>query len=144
MVEHLPLDVDTGQSRVNWSGPQVEQAGSAGADQNDPTLDLLLCDLPGQYLPGRNVGCLGEVAEFEIHTTPAIGGDFDVPDANVVETCGLSERGLATRVRCLQHIGACPLGHAHGFCCERGHERVIKPKHECDPANDLVAIGYPV
>ena len=34
--------------------------------------------------------------------------------------------------------------HAHGFCCERGHERVIKPKHERDAANDLVAIGYPV
>src|SRR5262245_34891507 len=98
MLEHLQVNVDSGHSRFDWGRPQVEQAGSAGADQNDPPLDLFLRDFARQYLPGGNIGRLIEAAEFEIHASSSIGRDFDVADAHVVEARGLSKRRLTTRV----------------------------------------------
>src|SRR5262245_1067277 len=98
MLEHLRMDINSGYSRVHWGCPQVEQARSAGADKDDAALDVFLRNFPSQHLPGRNVGCLIEVAEFEVYASSGICGYLDVTDADVVEACGLSESGLATRV----------------------------------------------
>ncbi len=144
MLEYLGVNIDPGQGRVEWGCPQVKQAGSAGSDKNDSSLDVLLRNFPGQYLPGGNIGCFGEMAEFEIHASTSIGGHCDVTDADVVEAGGLSERSLAAGVRCLNHVGRCPLGNTKRFGRERRHEGLIEPEHERDPANNLIAIGYPV
>ena len=98
MLDDLRVNIDSRHGRVDWGGPQVEQAGSAGADQNDPALDVLLRNFPRQHLPGGNVGGLVKVAEFEIHASPTIGRHFDIPDADVIEAGGLSESRLATRI----------------------------------------------
>ena len=144
MLEYLRVNIDPGHSRVDRGCPQVEQARSAGPDKDDPALDLFLRNFPGQHLPGGNICCLVEVAELEIHPSRTIRGHFDVADADVVEAGGLPESRLATRVRCLKHVGCCSLGNAKRFRCERRHESLIKPEHEGDTANNLIAIGHPV
>src|SRR5262249_6339718 len=98
MLEHLQVNIDSWYRCIDWGRPQVEQARSAGPDQDDPALDVFLRDFSRQHLPGRNICCLVEVAEFEIHTSSSICRHFDVADADVVEACGLSKRRLATRV----------------------------------------------
>src|SRR5262245_3223319 len=82
--------------------------------------------------------------ELDIYRSRSICGHFDVTDTDVVEACGLPESRLAARIRRLKQIGCRPLGNAKRFRCERGHEKFIKPEHQCDPANNLIAIGYPV
>ena len=84
------------------------------------------------------------MAEFEINASAGIRGHFDVADADVIEAGGLPEGGLAAGVRCLEHVGGCPLGNAERFGCKRRHESLIEPEHEGDSANNLIAIGYPV
>ena len=79
-----------------------------------------------------------------IHPSRTIRRYFDVTDADVVEAGGLSERRLATRVRCLKQVARCSLGNAKRFRCERRHQSLIKPEHEGDMANNLIAIGHPV
>src|SRR5262245_9590668 len=144
MLEQLRVNIDSGYSCVDRSCPQVEQSGSAGPDKNDTTVDVFARNFPCQHLPGGDVRCLAEMAEFEIYAPASISGYFDVADADVIEARRLSERRLATRVRCLQHVGTCALGNAKRFCCERGHKCLVKPEHEREAANDLIAISYPV
>ena len=105
MLEYLGVNIDAGHSRFDRGCPQVEQARSASPDKNDPPLDVLLRNFPGQHLPGRNIRRLVELTEFEIHTPCTVRGHYDVADADVVEAGGLSKRRLATRVRCLKHVG---------------------------------------
>ena len=124
MLEQLRVNIDSGHSRVDRGCPQVEQARSAGPDQDDPALDVVLRDFPCQHLPGGNIGGLGEVAEFEIDAATGICWHFDVADADVVEAGGLSEGRLAARVRCFKHVGCRPLGNAKRFRCERRARRL--------------------
>src|SRR5436190_22388788 len=98
MLDYLRVNVDSGHRRIHWGRPQVEQTRSAGADQNYLALDIFLRNLPGQHLGGRNIRCLVEVAELEIHPARAIGWHFNIADADVVEASGLAERRLTTRV----------------------------------------------
>src|SRR6266542_2182252 len=144
MLEYLGVNIDSGYGRVDRGGPQVEQARSAGPDKNDPPLDVLLRNFPGQHLPGGNVGCLVEVAELKIYASTCIRGDFDVADADVIKAGGLPESGFAAGVRCLEHVSGCALGNAKRFGCKGRHESVIEPEHEGDSANNLIAVGHPV
>src|SRR6516164_6678537 len=144
MLDDLGVNIDSGYSRIDRGGSQVKQTGSAGADQNDPALNLFLRNLAGEHLPGGNIGRLIEVPEFQVHPYRIIGGYFDFSDLNVVEACGLAEGRLATCVGRLKHEAACALGDAQGLSPKRRHEILIEPEQEGNPANDLIAISDPV
>ena len=98
MFEHLGVHINSRHRGIDRGRPQIEQAGSTGADQNDASLDVVLRNLAGQHFPGRDILCLVVVAEFEKDPAGAISRHNDVADANVVEAGGLSKGGLATRV----------------------------------------------
>src|SRR6516165_286510 len=96
--EALAVNIDPRHRGIDRSCPQIEQAGRAGADQNDLSVNIILRDLPGQDFPSGDILRLVLMAEFEIDPATSIGGYSDVADADVVNAAGLSEGGLATRV----------------------------------------------
>src|SRR5262249_26178736 len=98
MFEHLGVDIDSRHRGIDRSCPQVEQAGSAGADQNDPSFDIVWRSIAGKHLPGGNILRLVVVREFEKDPASTIGRHNDVADADVIEAGGLSKSRLATRV----------------------------------------------
>src|SRR5215831_21289264 len=98
MLDQLRVNVDSRYSCVERGRPQVEQSRCAGPDQDDSAFDVFPRNISGQHLPGRNVCCLIEVAEFEIYTSAGVCRHFDVAYTYVIKACRLSESRLATRV----------------------------------------------
>src|SRR6516162_2281509 len=98
MLKHLGVNIDPRQRGIDGSCTQIEQAGRAGANQNDLSVDVVLRNLPGQHLPGRDILGLIVVAEFKKDASGSIGGDDDVADADVVKPGGLPKSRLATGV----------------------------------------------
>src|SRR5262249_21322471 len=95
MFEHLGVNINSGYRGIDRGRPQVKQAGSAGADQNDPSLDVILRNLPGQPFPGGNIPRLVVVAEFEKNPAGTIGRYCDIADADMVQASGLPKGGFA-------------------------------------------------
>src|SRR5262249_27394762 len=98
MLEHLGVHIDPRYRGIDRGCPQVEQTRSAGADQNDFSLDVVGRNLAGQYFPSGDILRLVVMTEFEKDSATTIGRHNDVADADVVEAGGLAESGLTTGV----------------------------------------------
>ena len=84
MFDHLRLDLDARQRRIDWRRPKVEQTGRAGADEDDPARDLASSTSPaitfqaGMKAAGLLLRNLIDKCAF------CVGRDLHLADAHVV------------------------------------------------------------
>ncbi len=144
VLQHLCVNLESRQRRVERRGAQIHEPRGAGADQDDHAGDILGVVLAGQHLPRGNVR--GWIGRTELQPQPAveIGRDLDRADADVIEPRRFAKRRLAARVRRLQHVGARPLRHAQRLHRQRRHELVADPVDQRHAPHHLVAVRYPV
>ncbi len=144
MLDHLGVDLDAGDGRIQRRRPQILQPGRARPDQDDTSGDLIRVGLARQHLPGRDVGVGVRRPELQPDAAVRVGWYHDTANLDVVEP-GLAAEGLfATGVRRFEDVGAGPLRDPECLRSQAWNVLFADPVHQRHATYDLIEIGNPV